>query len=82
MRKLECHDLVGRLTDYLEGALDPDELVGLAAHLEACASCRTHARQFDVMLGLMAQLPVEYISDVLESNLLTGYREWLPGVTV
>lgn len=82
MHELECRDLRGRLTDYLEGSLDPDELVGLAAHLDACADCRTYARQFEVMLGLMARLPIEYISEVLESSLLVGYREWLLGVTV
>ena len=82
MRRLECIDLVGRLTEYREGSLGPDDLVGLAAHLQACDGCRAHAGQLDVLLGLMSKLPTEYISDDLESSLMVRYREWLPSVRV
>ncbi|KYF64880.1 hypothetical protein BE11_03255 [Sorangium cellulosum] len=36
---IACRDLVEVVSDYLEGALGPAELVALEAHLVICSGC-------------------------------------------
>ena len=53
-REIACAELVELLTEYLEGALPPDEVAVVEAHLAACEACRTTFRE------LFARSPVAY----------------------
>jgi len=43
---VRCRDVVGWLTDYLEGALDPATTAALDRHFAACDGCATALDQF------------------------------------
>jgi anti-sigma factor RsiW len=40
--ELTCAELVERITDYLEGAMTPDEVSRVRAHLSMCDGCTVH----------------------------------------
>jgi hypothetical protein len=40
--ELTCAELVELVTDYLEGALPPDQLEDFEIHLVYCSPCTTH----------------------------------------
>ena len=42
---MTCQELVELVTDYLEGALAPEEAVQFEAHLAACPGCESHLEQ-------------------------------------
>jgi anti-sigma factor RsiW len=43
---LTCRELVERITDHLEGALDATERGRFEAHLAACEGCDAYATQY------------------------------------
>ena len=47
---LECRELVELVTDYLEGALAPDERVQFELHLAVCDGCTAYLRQLRATL--------------------------------
>ena len=52
---MNCHDAIDVLADYLEGALTPDVLARLEAHLRACAPCRAYLATYKRTAELAAK---------------------------
>ena len=42
---LTCRELVELITDYLEGAMPPDERARFEAHVAECDGCEAYVRQ-------------------------------------
>jgi hypothetical protein len=82
MRKLECVDLVERVTDFMEGSLDADTQSQLARHISLCWACANYVGEMNTTVQLMSQLPPERLSDQLWSNLSMMYRQWAAEVRV
>ncbi|MFC5379292.1 anti-sigma factor family protein [Aquipuribacter nitratireducens] len=53
----ECQDVVEAVTDYLVGALPPDEAATLRAHLAECEDCATYVAQVRRVCGDLEHLP-------------------------
>ena len=73
-RDIACIELVELLTDYLEGALPPDEAVAVEAHLETCEKCRTYLEQMRATIRALGSVPVETLPDEAYDTLLTAFR--------
>lgn len=76
MEDLKCVDLVERVTDYLEGALAPDELARVRAHLLSCDGCAAHVEQMRAAVRALADIPPEQPSPAVEDALLDMFRQW------
>ena len=50
---MSCQELVELVTDYLEGALEPDERARFEEHLAECAGCRAYLAQMRSTLRLV-----------------------------
>ena len=55
--EMSCRELVEVITDYLEGALGPDDRRRFEAHLAACPYCLTYLDQTRARAELEAALP-------------------------
>jgi len=88
-----CEQTEGRLSDYLDGVLDPAELAEFTAHVPSCARCAPLvASVSDLLTGLhgMEQIaePPRLVYSILDKTLgpresLTGWRAilgWVRGV--
>jgi len=53
---MNCHDAIDVLVDYLDGALTPDVLARLEAHLRACAPCRAYLGTYKRTAELAAKV--------------------------
>ncbi len=73
-RNIACIELVELLTDYLEGALPPDEVAAVEAHLARCASCRRYLDQMRVTIAALGSVPVVTLSDEACEALLDAFR--------
>jgi anti-sigma factor RsiW len=74
--ELTCAELVERITDHLEGAMSPDEVRRVRAHLSACDGCAAHVEQMRIALRLLRAHPPERSSHALEDRLAGVFREW------
>ena len=66
---LRCIDVVELLTDYLEGALDPDTAAAVEAHLDRCPPCVTYLDQLRATVAALgrvgaASLPPESVREL------------------
>jgi hypothetical protein len=52
-----CHDVVARLDELVDGSLDAKETEMITAHLERCASCRSELEQLEDLLLHTRELP-------------------------
>jgi anti-sigma factor RsiW len=74
-RDIACIELVELLTDYLEGALPPDEVAAVEAHLETCAKCRTYLAQMKATIEALGAVTVETLADEAYDTLLTAFQD-------
>lgn len=73
---MTCKELVELVTEYLEGALPPDERERFEAHLAACQGCTNYLAQMRQTIKLMGKLTEDSISPEASSELLRIFRNW------
>jgi anti-sigma factor RsiW len=73
---LDCQELVELVTDYLEGALDPDTERRFTEHVEACEGCAVYLAQMRATLRVLGSIPAEAIEPAVRDRLLQTFRNW------
>lgn len=71
---IHCQEIVELITDYLEGALDPDMTAEVAAHLQLCDGCDIYVDQMRATIRALGRVPVETLSETAQSELLRAFR--------
>jgi anti-sigma factor RsiW len=74
--EMACQELVELITEYLEGALDPNDVARFEGHLEGCDGCRAYLEQMRETIDALGHLPRESLSPQAEATLLAAFREW------
>ncbi|MGH9137902.1 MAG: anti-sigma factor family protein [Acidimicrobiales bacterium] len=75
-RDVACKELVELLTDYLEGALEPDEVAAVEAHLAECPACVRYLDQMRATIEALGEVPVETLPPEAIDVLLAEFRDW------
>ena len=77
-RDVACQELVELVTEYLEGALPPDEVAAIDRHLAECDPCLRYLRQMRATGRALSMLPTEQVSETLSDEavdtLLAAFR--------
>lgn len=73
---MTCKQLVELVTDYLEGALPPDERARLEAHLAECVGCEIYVRQMRATIAALGALNEQDISPQAQAKLARVFRQW------
>lgn len=73
---LTCRELVELVTDYIEGALPPDQQARFEQHLAMCNGCRTYIDQMRTTIMLTGTLVEEHVSPAARRDLLEAFRTW------
>ena len=74
---LGCVDLVELVTDYLEGALDPERREMVQAHLRTCDGCKVYMEQMRETREHLGHVPpdaAENLPDQARRELLDAFR--------
>jgi hypothetical protein len=74
-----CNHFVDVVTEYLDGAMEPDEARRLEAHLAICDGCQSVLEQFRVILritGRIGEEDVEELPPEQREPLTAAFREW------
>jgi anti-sigma factor RsiW len=73
---LTCRELVELVTDYLEGALTPDERHRFERHLGGCSVCPRYVEQLRTTIRVLGRLGEDDVTEPARSALLEAFRAW------
>jgi anti-sigma factor RsiW len=74
--EMSCRELVEVITDYLEGALPPEDRARFDAHIADCEDCTNYLDQMRQTIRALGHLPPESLSPEAERALLEAFRGW------
>ena len=74
--ELACQELVEIVSDYLEGALPPDERNRFEAHLKICEGCRRYLNQMHTTILVAGGLNEKDLDPGAKNQLVQLFREW------
>lgn len=73
---MNCQEFVELVTDYLEGAMSPDERARFEAHLNYCDPCIVYIEEMRLTIGAVGHLSARDIAPAARDQLLTAFRDW------
>ena len=73
---LTCQELVELVSDYLEGALSPEDRLAFEEHIAVCPPCRAHLQQMRDTIRVLGQLTEESNPPRTRDELLRAFRDW------
>ena len=73
---ITCQQAVSLMTDYLDGALGPDDRALMEAHLAECESCAEHLRQIRITVAVTGRIREEDLAPAVRDDLMDLYRRW------
>jgi len=73
---LACIELVGLVTDFLEGALSPDDRARFEQHVAICKGCAAYVLQMRKTIEASSALKGEGLSAAAQAELLRLFREF------
>ncbi|HET9437786.1 MAG TPA: zf-HC2 domain-containing protein [Gaiellaceae bacterium] len=73
---LTCREVVELVTDYLEGALPPDERLDFERHLVWCSWCRDYLDHMRRTIELTGLPDESEPPSPLREQLLSAFKDW------
>jgi anti-sigma factor RsiW len=70
-----CQRIVELVTDYLEGALDPDMTAEVEAHLALCDGCDIYVEQMRATIRALGKVPITTLSETAQAELVRAFRD-------
>ena len=74
--QMSCNELVELITDYLEGALGPEDRERFEDHLAGCEGCQAYVDQMRETIRAAGRLPPVPLSPEAERKLLVAFGGW------
>jgi anti-sigma factor (TIGR02949 family) len=72
-----CQEMIEVVTDYLDGALPPDEQQRFERHLSYCAGCSTYLDQMRETIRQTRTVPRdESLPPALRERIVAQFRTW------
>ncbi|MDQ5820367.1 MAG: zf-HC2 domain-containing protein [Actinomycetota bacterium] len=75
---LSCQEVVELVTDYLEGALEPEEHALVQQHLAGCTKCDAYLDQIRTTIRLVGRVDVSSLSAEAQHALVEAFRGFSP----
>ena len=76
---MTCLELTEVLTDYLEGAMSPEDVARFDAHLALCEGCATYVEQMRETIRTVRALRAEHVEATVPDAVLEAFRAWKRG---
>jgi anti-sigma factor RsiW len=76
VEQLSCREVVELVTNYLEGALPPDERERFEEHIARCSGCGVYVEQIRTTIQVLGRVPAGTLSPEAERELLGAFRDW------
>ena len=72
---VSCQEVVEHVTDYLEGALSPEQAALFEQHLNFCDGCDWYVDQLRTTIATAGQIEPEEVPPAMRSRLLAAFRD-------
>jgi anti-sigma factor RsiW len=72
---LSCQEVVELVTDYLEGALPPEQAADFEAHLQLCDGCRWYVEQIRTTIATVGRIEESDLPPEMREGLLAAFRD-------
>ncbi|MGH2787701.1 MAG: anti-sigma factor family protein [Actinomycetota bacterium] len=79
VEEMSCKEIVGLVTDYLEGTLSSAQVERFELHLEGCEGCANYLNQMRRTIELTGWLTEDSLSPAASAALLHAFRDWKAG---
>ena len=73
---VRCQEVVGVLTDFLEGAMPAAERILLEQHLAMCEGCMNYLDQLRTTIHLVGGLDTDAVPPAAVADLLDEFKAW------
>ena len=73
---LSCQEVVELVTDYLEGALEPEEYARVEQHLAGCTKCGAYLDQIRTTIRLVGRVDAASLSAETRRGLVEAFRSF------
>lgn len=70
-----CREVFARLSEYLDGEIDPAVCAGFEAHMDDCPPCQAFLESLRRTVDLTRSLPDRELPEELRRELIAAYRE-------
>lgn len=71
-----CREVVELVSEYLEGAMTPEQMTRFELHLNLCDGCVSFVEQVRMTAAMAGRLSEDQIPDEMKSKLLAAFRDW------
>jgi anti-sigma factor RsiW len=73
---ISCQEVVELVTDYLEGALAPDEVARFEHHLALCDGCVWYVEQIRMTIEAVGRIGEQDVPPDTREGLVAAFREF------
>lgn len=74
-----CREVVGLVTEYLEGGLTPAQRLAFEQHVTLCPPCRGHLSQLRTLIASAPALREDDLPPSLRQRLADDFAAWKAG---
>ena len=71
-----CREVVELVSEYLEGAMTPEQMTRFELHLNLCDGCFSFVEQVRTTAAIAGRLSEDQIPDEMKAKLLATFSEW------
>lgn len=82
MKDITCIQVRERMTDYIDGALEPQDQAAFLAHIRQCPACRQEAEQLSALVGSLREIPQVPVPDSFDVRLTQALKEEMTVVSL
>ena len=72
---ISCQEVVELVTDYLEGAMAPEEVARFEHHLGLCDGCVFYVEQIRMTIGAVGRAGEEEVPPEVREDLVAAFRD-------
>ena len=73
---ISCQQVVELVTDYLEGALSPEDVARFEQHLSLCEGCVFYVEQIRMTIAAVGRIGEEDVQPAIRDDLVAAFRDF------
>jgi predicted anti-sigma-YlaC factor YlaD len=73
---ISCQEVVELVTDYLEGAMSPEDVARFDHHLSLCEGCVFYVEQIRMTIAAVGRIGEEDVPPEVRDDLVAAFRDF------
>ena len=73
---ISCQEVVELVTDYLEGALSPEDTASFEHHLALCEGCVFYVEQIRLTIAAVGMIGEDDVPPAIRDDLAAAFRDF------